>query len=78
MTNYYQARPCDINAYRDQTEKGYSSGGFNLNRRCHVCGSKGAQGYKKVKGTGGSRHSPTLWRCPSCDQRAEQTTHQAA
>ena len=67
MTNYYQSRPSDINAYRDQTERGYSSGGFNQNRRCAFCGSKGAKGYKHVPGTGSSRHNPKLWRCPSCE-----------
>ena len=65
--SYYHARPCDIEAYRNSTRRGVSSAGVTLIRVCHKCGKKGyPEGYKKVSGTGTSRHNPSLFMCQEC------------
>lgn len=67
MSQHYSAEPCDINLYRKLTDSGYSSGGVRMTRKCCRCGKSGyPNGYKKVAGTGSSRHNPAQYECPEC------------
>ena len=60
--SYYETRPCDIKKFREQTERGVSSSGINMDRKCSKCGKKIA--LDKAKRTGfGSRFDPVKWSC---------------
>lgn len=65
--SHYSGNPCDINAYRADTAKGYASSGIRMSRTCAKCKQPtDANGMKKVTGSGTSRHNPTAYLCPVC------------
>lgn len=54
--------PKETEQFRKLTEVGYSSGGYDMRKKCSKCGQKRRIGDLSRSG-GGSRFRPTVWSC---------------
>lgn len=58
--------PNDTARFREATERVTKQPGIaRPTRICSVCGARGA-GMVKKRGTGTSRHNPSVWLCGGC------------